>query len=146
MPEVARYFFMMMYVLTRRAAGKDFQTGFNVSTENMGMMNKVEVDHIFPKSLLEGSIKSDLAAKKKMINEIANFGFLSKRGNLIKTNEAPEKYLPRLLKNKGPKVIKSHLIPADEKLWNLKNYKLFIEARRKLIASEINKLLKGYEQ
>ena len=44
-------------------------------------------------------------------------------------------------KEKGQDYLKLHLIPEDQNLWELENYELFIEARKKLILNNFDYLL-----
>ena len=78
--------------------------------------------------------------EQKEIHEIANIMFMSAEANLDKLVSDPSEYLKSLQKNNA-QVLKEHLIPEDESLWEIDSYKLFIQKRRDLIAKSISKFL-----
>ncbi|MDM8538081.1 putative DNA binding domain-containing protein, partial [Desulfobacterales bacterium HSG17] len=81
--------------------------------------------------------KSNNQEHKRIVNEIANRAFLTKKANLRASNAYPEKYLPKVLEN-YPQALKSQFIPDNSDLWNIENYEDFIKERRKKLASAIN--------
>ena len=95
--------FSMMYIRARSKSAQDYETGRAVAYSNFGSKNKIEFDHIFPRSKLNNQLPTtyDDAQKKRIINEVANLAFLTKEGNLIKTNDDPEKYFPRIVEKYG---------------------------------------------
>jgi len=93
------------------------------------------VHHIFPKSQL---YKRKLG--KADVNAVANFCFLTKDTNINISNRLPEDYFPEV-EDRFPGALASQWIPTDRGLWKLGSYAEFLEARRKLLADELNKRL-----
>lgn len=93
-----------------------------------------DIDHIMPKSILE-KIKYDLWD----INSIKNFQLLdygTNRGDKNAKSFFEWISNPKYVKNKE-EYLKIHLIPTNEEFWKEKNFKSFIEERRKLIIEKI---------
>jgi hypothetical protein len=130
-------FYPMLYMMTRAWHARDWDSGDELSNHLLGVMNRLELHHIFPKSKLKKHGYS-----RPEINAIANFTFLTKETNLLVTDRDPEEYLPQFLK-KNPGVLESHWIPMDPDLWKTKNYREFLTARRELLAKAANKFLDG---
>lgn len=93
-----------------------------------------DIDHIMPKSILEKE-KYDLWD----INSIKNFQLLdygTNRGDKNAKSFFEWISNPKYVKNKE-EYLKIHLIPTNEEFWKEKNFKSFIEERRKLIIEKI---------
>lgn len=137
--------FFMMYVLARKNKARDLETGDVISYSNFGKNNEVEYDHIFPKSKLESFLKAkgvEKADRKRMINELANMAFLTKQGNIIKTNEDPSNYFPKVFKRyNGEQLFQQQQIPYDMRLLEYENYEEFLRERAKRLARELNDFL-----
>lgn len=128
-------FYPMTYMLTRVQHAKDWETGVELSNHMLGRMSRLEVHHIFPKSLLydAGYAKSD-------VNQIANFTFLTQETNLKVSNRDPAEYIPEFVE-KQPGAVESHWIPMDPELWKIERYQDFLAARRELLARSANEFL-----
>jgi hypothetical protein len=98
----------------------------------LGKMNKLEVHHIFPKAQLYKR-----KFKRPEVNALANFCFLTKETNLHISNRLPEEYFPEVQKD-FPGALESQWIPMDPALWKIENFAAFLEARKKLLAAELN--------
>jgi hypothetical protein len=135
----------MMYVIARRAKARDLETGDVINYENFGKNNEIEYDHLFPKSKLEKFLKPQLekAERKKIINELANMAFMTKKGNLIKRADDPGTYFPRVLKKRGPDSFAKQCIPCDESLLKYEKYEVFLDNRAELLAREINRTIRA---
>ena len=108
--------FFIMYVLARKNDARDLETGGIINYTNFGTNNKIEFDHIFPKSKLESFFKNKLdnSERKKIINELANIAFMTKKGNIIKTNDDPSTYFPKVhSKYNGKDYFERQQIPYD---------------------------------
>ena len=128
-------FYPVLYMLTRMGAAKDWGTGLPLRVGMPGLMNKLEVHHIFPKSQLYSR-----DYKRSEVNALANFCFLTKDTNLSISNRLPEEYFLEIEENhKG--ALRSQWIPMDPALWRIENYREFLEARRILLTEETNKRL-----
>ncbi|MEJ6952097.1 GmrSD restriction endonuclease domain-containing protein [Natronospora cellulosivora (SeqCode)] len=133
----------MMCIVIRAKGAVDWNNGLPLG-QTTGEEFKLERHHIFPRSILEdsGYDTGNNHHDKKRVNEIANRIPLTKSGNLNIFNKSPEEYLPIVERN-YPGVLESSLIPLNLELWKLENYELFLEERRKIIASEINQFMRN---
>ena len=126
-------FYPVLYMLTRVGGAKDWGTGLPLSANLNGKMNKLEVHHIFPKALLRKHKYS-----KSEVNALANFCFLTKDTNLSISDTPPEVYFDRV-ETAHPGALASQWIPMDTTLWKVANYRDFMEARKILLAQELNR-------
>lgn len=132
-------YFMMLHVLSRKNSAKDWGSGLALTTKI-----KIEVDHIFPKSLLEKNMFNlEKIKRQTLVNDIANLAFISKKSNGIKKAELPETYLPKLKEKRGKEALSSQSIPDSSDLWKLDRYEQFLGARRALLVQNINNLLES---
>jgi hypothetical protein len=99
----------------------------------------LERHHLFPRAWLESKGVDDL----KQINQVANFALLEWPDNIGISDEAPEVYVPAILKRFPIEEIESmsrhHALPQD---WHLMPYEEFLGERRKLMAGIIRR---GFE-
>lgn len=126
-------FYPVLYMLTRMGASLDWGTGIALTANLLGKMNKLEVHHIFPKAQLYNR-----KFKRPEVNALANFCFLTKDTNLDISDTLPEIYFPKVEKA-HPGALTSQWIPMDKALWKIDNYLEFLEARKILLAEELNK-------
>jgi hypothetical protein len=134
-------FFSMLYFILRQEGVKDWQTGLLISENATGRSHAIQFDHIFPRALLKGE---KLEAKE--INEIANLAFVSGRTNVRKSSKLPYEYFRNeIVPKRGIADLQSQLIPTDETLWDISNYKRFLEYRRNAIAELINNFMVKFE-
>lgn len=125
-------FYPVLYLLTRMGQARDWGTGLPLKASLLGKMSSLEVHHIFPKAQLK---KLDYGRVE--INALANFCFLTKDTNLDIRDRLPEVYFEEVEKN-HPGALASQWIPMDKKLWKVKNFRDFLEARKELLAAEVN--------
>lgn len=125
-------FYPVLYLLTRMHGARNLCDGIPLSAHHLGVMSKLEVHHIFPKSLLykNGYTKSE-------VNALANYCFLTKDCNLSILDRNPEQYFAEV-EAANPGVLRSQWIPTDPALWTVKNYRVFLEERKKLLAGALN--------
>lgn len=137
--------FFMMYILARKNQARDFETGNIINYTNFGTNNEIEHDHIFPRSKLDSVFKNKIdnpSERKKIINEIANIAFMTKKGNIIKTNEDPSIYFPKIYnKYNGEDYFTRQQIPYELNLLNYDNYQEFLNRRAIMLAEKINEFL-----
>jgi hypothetical protein len=126
-------FYPVLYLLTRMGAAQDWGSGLPLKSGMHGRMSRLEVHHIFPKSQLYKR-----AFRKSEVNALANFCFLTKDTNLEISDQLPHKYFPKIEKL-HPGALASQWIPEDERLWKVENFLEFLEARKELLAKELNK-------
>jgi hypothetical protein len=111
---------------------RDWGTGLPLKASLLGKMSRLEVHHIFPKAQL---YKRDY--KRPEVNALANFCFLTKDTNLVISDCLPEEYFPEIEKA-HPGALASQWIPDDPTLWKIENFRDFLEARKELLATEVN--------
>ena len=128
-------FYPMLYMMTRVLHARDWGTGDELTNHLLGHLSRLEVHHIFPKALLY-----EHEYKKRQVNAIANFTFLTKETNLEVSKRNPAEYIPEY-EERTPGAVGSHWIPMDPDLWKPENYLDFLEERRKLLAKAANDFL-----
>ena len=126
-------FYPVLYLITRMGEARDWGTGLPLKATLLGKMNRLEVHHIFPKAQL---YKRNF--KRPEVNALANFCFLTKDTNINILDRLPEEYFPEIEKA-HPGALASQWIPTDPNLWKIENYLEFLEARKLLLAEEVNK-------
>ena len=129
-------FYPVLYLLTRMGSTRDWGTGLPLKASLLGKMNRLEMHHIFPKAQLY-----KLKFARPEVNALANFCFLTKDTNLRISDSLPEEYFPEIEKN-YPGALTSQWIPTDPALWKIANYRDFLEARKALLADEMNRCMK----
>jgi hypothetical protein len=123
----------VLYLLTRMGESQDWDTGLPLKSNLLGKMSRLEVHHIFPKAQLYKR-----KFKRPEVNALGNFCFLTKDTNLVITDRLPEEYFPKI-EAKHPGALASQWIPSDPKLWEIENFREFLEARKVLLAAELNR-------
>lgn len=126
-------FYPVLYLLTRMGGARDWGTGLPLTASLLGKMSRLEVHHIFPRAQLK---KRNY--KKTEVNALANYCFLTKDTNLKISDRLPEEYFPEIAKA-HPGALESQWIPNDLALWKVENFKDFLEARKDLLAAEVNR-------
>jgi hypothetical protein len=126
-------FYPVLYMITRMGEARDWGTGLPLKASLLGKMSKLEVHHIFPKAQL---YKREY--KRPEVNALANFCFLTKDTNLAISDRLPESYFPEV-EAAHPGVLASQWIPDDPWLWKIDNFREFLEARKVLLADEVNR-------
>jgi len=130
-------FYPLLYLMTRVGEARDWGSGIPLRADLLGRLNRLNVHHIFPKSVL---YKASFA--KTRVNAIANFCFQTQDTNLDISDTEPAKYFLDV-ERKHPGALTSQWIPMDEKLWKVRNYEHFLAARRELLAEAANHFLNG---
>ena len=125
-------FYPVLYLLTRMGQACDWGTGLPLKASLLGKMSQLEVHHIFPKSQLYNR-----EYKRSEVNALANFCFLTKDTNLNISNRLPAAYFPEV-ETAYPGALASQWIPMDPALWRIENFHDFLEARKVLLANEVN--------
>lgn len=130
-------FFAMTYIATKKNNAKDWFTGIGVSKGTKGKFHRIQSHHIFPKKILQNA-----KCPQSEINEIANLSFISGRTNRKISAERPENYFKTIIYKQGKETLQNQFIPVEnENLWRVENFQKFLEARRKMLAEAVNKLL-----
>ncbi|TPE46529.1 GmrSD restriction endonuclease domain-containing protein [Amaricoccus solimangrovi] len=126
-------FYPVLYLLTRMGESRDWGTGLALKAGLLGKMSKLEVHHIFPKAQLYNH-----GFKRAEVNALANFCFLTKDTNLNISDRLPEEYFAEV-ETAHPGALASQWVPMDRELWKIENFPSFLEARKALLAAEVNK-------
>lgn len=131
-------FYPLLYLLTRVGSAQDLLTGITLQKQLLGNLSSLQVHHIFPKKVLK-----DAGFRRGEINAVANFCFLTQESNLIISKREPKDYFKQVIKEAGEEALASQWIPLDKKLWEIDNYREFLEARRELLANASNTFLES---
>lgn len=99
---------------------------------HQGKFHSIQYHHIFPKALLKDKYE------KQEINEIANMAFISGRMNREISATEPYQYFPDIIQTRGEGALILQAIPLDPTLHKTANYRAFLEARRNMLADELN--------
>ncbi len=126
-------FYPVLYLLTRMGEARDWGTGLPLTASLLGKMNRLEVHHIFSKAQL---YKRNF--NRAEVNALANFCFLTKDTNLDISDRLPEDYFPEV-EAAHPGALASQWIPIDPALWKIERFRGFLEARKVLLAGELNR-------
>ena len=126
-------FYPVLYLLTRMGESRDWGSGLPLKSNLLGKMSRLEVHHIFPKAQLYKR-----KFKRPEVNALANFCFLTKDTNLDITDRLPEEYFSKV-EAAHPGSLASQWIPADPALWKIEKFREFLEARKVLLAAELNR-------
>lgn len=136
----ALYSLMRWYFKSRNAIC--LTTGVGIR-QNMGKKYLLEWDHIFPYSVLkERGYNLNNRHKYALAQEITNRVILTQLANRRKGNKLAIEYLKNV-QTKYPNALKLQTIPEEETLWELENFESFLSARRKMLATELNKFLES---
>lgn len=126
-------FYPVLYMMTRMGEARDWGQGIPLKANLLGKMNRLEVHHIYPKAQLY-----KMNYKRPEVNALANFCFQTKETNLEISDRLPEEYFPEF-ERRHPGGLASQWIPDDPSLWKIGNFRAFLEARKVLLASELNR-------
>lgn len=130
---------MMKWYFKSKGA-KCLTTGVGIR-KNMGEKYTLEDDHIFPFSVLkEAGYSLEQRHKYSLAQEITNRAVLTQTANRTKSASAAKDYLTDV-QNRFSKALKLQVIPEDPRLWELENYELFLQERRKQLAMQLNEYL-----
>lgn len=135
-------FYPLLYMLVRVCQARDWDSGLELSKHLLGKGSSLHLHHIFPKSLLYQHENKYTQAE---VNALANFTFLTAETNLKVYNRNPAEYLKEYAE-KNPEVIASHWIPLDPQLWQMENYRQFLDKRKELLAQAANNFLENLVQ
>ena len=126
--------FLLSYLVAKSSNATDWFTGTALNTKNIGIHHKIEIHHIFPRARIEKLYS------KEMVNEIANFAFLSKKANLKISDRFPNVYLAKI----DPERLAAQSVPIDKGLWEIESFEAFLSERRRLLAEGMNRFLGSF--
>jgi hypothetical protein len=132
-------FSMVRWYLKSRGA-VCLTTGMSLR-KNMGSKYQLEQDHIFPYSKLKQiGYGQENRIKYALAQELTNRAFLTQVANRSKSASQAVDYLAEV-KLKFPQALAQQCIPENPELWKIENYELFLEERRKMLATNLNDFL-----
>lgn len=124
--------FSLSYLALKDAGAKDWYSGLGLSLTHQGRLHFIQWHHIIPKSLLKQSYETG------EINEIANMAFITGQTNRRISNKQAGSYLPDIVAKQGVAALEAQCVPTDPALWELDNYRQFLQARREALAACMN--------
>jgi len=111
--------------------------------QNMGSKYQLELDHIFPYSLLKhAGYGHDNRVKYALAQELTNRAILTQVANRTKSNTSAFDYLSSV-REQFPQALELQCIPTNEKLWAIENYEEFLRVRRQILADHLNDFLES---
>ena len=128
--------FKMMFIAFKAKGAQDWKTSVGISLDHSGRQDAMQFHHIFPKAYLKGHQTS------REIDDLANLAFIGATTNNWIRAKSPETYIPQFISERGEGLFDKQCIPTDQKLLNRNSYNAFLDARRSLIATELNEFLK----
>jgi hypothetical protein len=93
-------FYPIAYIVARSHGAVDWFTGVKMYNRNIGKSYGLEDHHVFPQSVLyKNGYKKKESKDRKIVNDLSNRAFLTKKANLRASNALPSKYLPEVKRN-----------------------------------------------
>jgi hypothetical protein len=120
--------------MLRDSGGKDWESQTPLDGTVIGHNAGLHIHHFFPRALLTKHGKD-----VDEINTFANYAVLSAGTNLNVATEEPATYLDRIDVKSSD--LDAQCIPSDRELWRIRNYDMFVQARRRLLARRANNFL-----
>ena len=134
--------YRMVFILAKAHRAVDWFNGISLGTPVDGAYS-LHSHHIFPQSVLyRNQYDPDNHLHRKIVNEVANRGYLTGETNIDISNRLPEDYLPEV-ESRFPGALESQFIPMEPHLWQIEQYPDFLEARRGIIAHKLNEFMDG---
>ena len=133
----ASSYFPLAYLAAIGNKAVDWFTGIQLRRKSFAEDQNIEYHHIFPKKHLNAA-----GVDRYLRDEIANLAFLAQRANRSILARTPDDYL-REIWEIAPERLEQQHVPVDRRLWNLSRFDDFLKARRKSLATAMNKVLDG---
>lgn len=119
-----------------------FTTGVALR-QAMGEKYTLENDHIFAYSRLKKKgYSKENRVKYSLAQELTNRAILTKVANRTKSSADAAVYLSDVAE-RHPTSLALQCVPEDKELWKIENYEAFLDARRQLLAKNLNAFLQG---
>ena len=110
--------------------------------QTMGKKYQLEYDHVFPVSKLKNlGYSRENRVKYSLSQELTNRVILTRIANRTKGTAGAGDYLADAVE-RFPGSLSLQCIPEDRGLWEIDKYEQFLQARRVLLADELNAFLK----
>ena len=128
-------FYPVLYLLTRDGTG--LRLGHWAATQGQPSREDEQAWRCTTSFRSRNSTNVEWNYKKSEVNALANFCFLTKDTNLDISDRLPSAYFPEV-EEAHPGALASQWIPMAPELWRIENFRDFLEARKKLLAAEVN--------
>ena len=129
-------------IVARANDARDWFTGVRIYDKAGGRDNGPESHYIFDRSLLKKA-GFDSEHDRKILNEVANRAFLTRKATLHVRRSWPAEYLPAIQENQ-PGALRAQSVPMDRDLWKSESYRDFLAGRRRLLAQAMNDFIAGW--
>jgi hypothetical protein len=126
-------FFLLSYLAAKRRRAKDWWHDVEISESAAGSPFSIEYHHIHPQATLRPYYA------KGEINDLANLAFISATANKKISDRSPAEYFPELLEGRDD--LSPHLVPLDEQLRDVQQFRAFLIQRRRMLAAAMSELL-----
>jgi hypothetical protein len=134
----------MTYIVARAGGAIDWFDGNPLYSKNVGAVFGLEAHHIFPTSVLyKAQYETGDTGHRRVVNQVANLAFLTKKANIKISNDEPLKYLEEV-ETRYPGALAAQFVPLDRNLWRVERFEDFLAERRRLIANAINGFMSGF--
>lgn len=127
--------FSLMFLAMKSNDARDWYSGLPISLNSMGRNHIIQYHHIFPKSLLKGKYE------KSESNEITNMAFIAGKTNRSLSNKLPKDYLPDVISLRGEAALLNQSVPNNSELFEIDNYRQFLEKRRQMLTDLVNEFV-----
>jgi len=124
--------FSLLFIALKTKGAKDWYSSIQIALNPIGKSHSIQYHHIFPKSLLKNIYE------KSEINEITNMAFIAGKTNQSISNKPPKVYLQSIINSNRAKTITDQYVPMDEDLFEISNYRAFLEKRRTMLIDMLN--------
>lgn len=131
-----RFFKLILYLIAYKNNAADWFTKVRLGFTKHNEINKdftIEEHHFFPRNVLRS-----VGIEKDERELLANIAFINP-GTNKRLRDQPYTYIQKYNIDKGE--LQKQLIPINEELWKIENYKAFVEERSELITKGINQFL-----
>ena len=129
--------FSLAYLALKASGARDWYSGLGLSLTHQGKLHFIQWHHIIPKSLLK-----EQKYETGEINEIANMAFITGQTNRRISNKDATKYLADIIQKQGETALTSQCVPIDPVLWDVTNYRAFLQIRREALAERMNQFIR----
>lgn len=128
--------FSLAYLSLKAAGAKDWYSGLGLSLTHQGKLHFIQWHHIVPKSLLRAQ-----GYERGEMNEIANMAFVTGQTNRRISNKKASEYLASIVEKQGEQALSSQCVPTDPILWEIEQYRDFLNYRREALAKRMNEFI-----
>lgn len=130
--------FKTMFLALRAGGARDWTSNLAISLSHAGSQHKLQFHHFFPKAVLA---KAGYGSRDA--DDIANLTFMSGKTNRRISDKPPADYAEKIRVSQGDEHFRQQAVPIEAGIWEVDQYRNFLNARRMLLADAINAFLSG---